>query len=621
MRACANGRARSMVEKGDWLMAYEKFGSDNAQIAGFGGGVISEDGNVLLSGSADTGEALLFGPAAMREIQSNVANGDFALGPQDPLAEITAEDNPLPYWTVVQTGSAPTISAAIVASATTTSGNALTLTAAANAGVGSAFELKRYVPIAGNANRSSAYHPEVYIGTTTGSATDKLRVRITLTATAVDADLNALTVSATANGTASAIITQSLFTNWIVPDAKAAFILLSVKVDVPTTAPVAAVTVPVLETRIARSEGAIAFPALQNASAQPWIIQNENLNFEIFPQTELDPSITMESNASTSNYNINLLANNANGVINISSGGFATLSGASAFVEASANVNIESGTDDIYLKSGASDVIVQDTLASDGTNPRILFQNKNGTNFAGIKSGAANVIQILNSNSTTDYAQLWAERIYPMNGSTASRYISDDGTRTSFSGGIDVNASSTMTSAVLSSTLSAFTVYGTSGGTSISASGGGDIEATGADTSVPISGNGELTAIPNTTTATTNSARWVLISGSRYGLRRDSSTRRVKTNIVEADDAVLAAAKNLRAVHYEALEKDGEGNIVPSGKHTLGLIAEEIAEAGLGCAVTYDGEGLPDGYDERVLIAALLHRVNDLERRLSELEK
>jgi predicted HD phosphohydrolase len=29
---------------------------------------------------------------------------------------------------------------------------------------------------------------------------------------------------------------------------------------------------------------------------------------------------------------------------------------------------------------------------------------------------------------------------------------------------------------------------------------------------------------------------------------------------------------------------------------------------------------LPDGYDERVIIAALLHRLNDLEARLAELE-
>jgi hypothetical protein len=578
-----------MVKKGDWLMAYEKLGSDNAQIAGFGGGVISEDGNVLLSGSADTGEALLFGPAAMREIQSNVANGDFALGPQDPLAAITAEDNPLPYWTVVQTGSAPTISAAIVASATTAGGNALTLTAAASAGVGSAFELKRYVPIAGNANRSSAYHPEVYIGTTTGSGTDKLRVRITLTATAVDADLNALTVSATANGTASTLTAKSLFTNWIVPDAKAAFILLSIKVDVPTTAPVAAVTVPVLETRIARSEGAIAFPALQNPSGQPWIIQNDNLDFEIFPQTELDPSLTMESDASTGNYNIDLVANNADGVLQLTGNGWATLSGGITTVEgefvditATDSIDIVSGTGitiasgdaagDILLASGGSDVIVMDTLTSNGTNPRIMFRDKNGTTYAGVKSGASGVVQILSGTSATTYAQLWAARIYPMNGSTASRYIYDTGSVTAVSGSFESP----------SGYIQANTFYADS-----------------------ITG----------TTATTNAAIWVLTGGTTYNLRRNTSSMRYKTNIVDADDAVLEAAKKIQPRHYESTIED------EAGATRLGFIAEEVAAAGLTHAVGYDAEGRIDTIDPTALIAALYARVNDLESRLSELEK
>jgi hypothetical protein len=294
----------------------------------------------------------------------------------------------------------------------------------------------------------------------------------------------------------------------------------------------------------------------------------------------------------------------------------------SSNVTSAGNITLNSGGD-VILQMDANDVVVQDTEAANGTNPRILFRDKSGTTYTGIKSGAANVVQILNGTSATDYAQLWAERIYPMNGSTASRYIYDDGTRTAFSGGIDVNGSSTLTTATFSSTVissSAATAFSATGTGNVSLSGGGDVVLTGADTSVPITGNGELLAIPNTTTLTTNSARWVLISGSQYGLRRDSSTRRVKTNIIEADEAVLAAAKNLRAVHYEALEKDEEGNTVPSGNHTLGLIAEEIVEAGLGCAVTYDGEGLPDGYDERVIIAALLHRINDLETRLSALE-
>jgi len=284
----------------------------------------------------------------------------------------------------------------------------------------------------------------------------------------------------------------------------------------------------------------------------------------------------------------------------------------------------EAGTSsNLNLRASSGLVVLQDSNVANGTNPRLGFYDKSGTAYSNVKSGAAGVVQILSGSSATTYAQLWAARIYPMNGSTASRYISDDGTRTSFSGGINVNASSTLTSATFSSSIVSTlngTAFNATGSGDVSLSGGGDILLTGADTSVPITGNGELKAIPNTTTLTTNSARWVLVSGNQYGLRRDSSTRRVKTNIVEADAAVLAAAKNLRAVHYEALEKDNDGNVVPSGKHTLGLIAEEILEAGLGCAVTYDGEGLPDGYDERVLIAALIHHVNDLETRLAALE-
>ena len=210
-------------------------------------------------------------------------------------------------------------------------------------------------------------------------------------------------------------------------------------------------------------------------------------------------------------------------------------------------------------------------------------------------------------NDTGNRANITTARIFP--GDQATRYISDDGTNTTFSAGVEVTNDTTARS--FYSTSSSLALYGSSGG---------DVSLRGADTSVPISGNGELQSIPNTTTATTNSARWVLVSGSTYGLRRDSSTRRVKTNIVQADDAVLAAAKRLRAVHFEPLEKDEDGNLRGTGQLTLGLIAEEIEEAGLKCAVTYDAEGLPDGYDERVLLAALVHHVSDLEERLAALE-
>jgi hypothetical protein len=231
-----------------------------------------------------------------------------------------------------------------------------------------------------------------------------------------------------------------------------------------------------------------------------------------------------------------------------------------------------------------------------------------------VKLSTTHVIKPLNTgtvqftrNDTGDRSSITVGRVFP--GTQTTRYIDATASAITFSDDI-----------VVSGSTSATGFYSSSASITLAGSPGGDITLTGGDTSVPISGNGELNTIPNTTTATTNSARWVSTGGSTYGLRRDSSTRRVKTNIVQADEGVLAAAKRLRAVHFEPLEKDDEGNLRGTGQLTLGLIAEEILEAGLGCAVTYDAEGLPDGYDERVLLAALVHHVSDLEARLAALE-
>ena len=565
MRARANGRAWTMAKKGDRLMAYEKFGSDNAQIAGFGGGVISEDGNVLLSGNADTGEALLFGPAAIREIQAGVANGDFALGPQDPLAAITAEDNPLPYWTYASNLSG--ISAAI-ATASTAAGQALTFTAAASGAVGSSITLTRYVPIAGNANRNQAYQPEVYVLTGTGTSGDRGRVRLTLTATAVDANLSPLTATATFFSSAFNLSNKSLVTDWFTPDATAAFILLTLVVSIPTTAPAAAVTMPITEVRLNVGVSTTAFPNATNPAHSPWIVESLDESsigtFRIYNagSTQTDPSLLLEYDETGLVGSAWLTADS----------GQANITGDTVDISATAGTFIESGTDDIYLKSGASDVIVQDTLASNGTNPRIMFRDKNGTTYAGVKSGAANVIQILNGTSATDYAQLWAERIYPMNGSTASRYMYDDGTRIAFSSGIDAAGTVICSGAMISDAIS-------------------------------------------TTTQTSSAAIWVLSSGTTYSLRRNSSSARYKTNIVDVDDVVLEAARKIKPRHYESTIEDEKGAT------RLGFIAEEVEAAGLTHAVGYDADGRPESLDATALIAALYARVNDLERRLSELEK
>jgi hypothetical protein len=271
------------------------------------------------------------------------------------------------------------------------------------------------------------------------------------------------------------------------------------------------------------------------------------------------------------------------------------------------NLFSRSGSNDIAT-SGDFEIGISDT----STQGAIIFKGGSGGSIRAFSATAGNDSIGIYNTSGSAFGFLVAENFYP--GGQGSAFLTHDG-NFNFNDSVDVTGNVTATGSLQGSTI-----YSTSAGLAFVGSTGGDLFLTGADTSVPISGNGEVTAIPNTTTATTNSARWVFISGNTYGLRRDSSTRRVKTNIVQADEGVLAAAKRLRAVHFEPLEKDEDGNLRGTGQLTLGLIAEEILEAGLGCAVTYDAEGLPDGYDERVLMAAMLHHISDLEARLAALE-
>jgi Chaperone of endosialidase len=228
-------------------------------------------------------------------------------------------------------------------------------------------------------------------------------------------------------------------------------------------------------------------------------------------------------------------------------------------------------TSKMLLQANGADVIVQDTNAADGTNPRIIFRPRTGADYAGLKSGAVGVLQVLSGSTSTTYGQLWAARVYPMNGSTASRYIYDDGNQTVFSGPVLANG-----------VVNCDTV--------------------------------RSTAIPPTTN-TTNAAIWVVNAGSDYTLKRNSSSQRYKTNIRDTDEAVLTAAKNIKPKHYESTIAD------EAGETRLGFIAEEVLAAGLSHAVGYDGEGRVETIDATALVAALYARVNDLETRLKALEE
>ena len=152
-----------------------KYGTNLEGFGAFEGGVNADKGAPLVSTSSDGETSLLFGPAALREIQAGVANGDFAI-PPDAAGDTITEENPLPYWTFTDVDSAGAITAAIIADAGAGSGNILRFTIAAETTTGKSVTLSRFVPVASSASRSFAFYAEATFenATDTYQATAKL---------------------------------------------------------------------------------------------------------------------------------------------------------------------------------------------------------------------------------------------------------------------------------------------------------------------------------------------------------------------------------------------------------------------------------------------------------------
>ena len=149
-----------------------KYGTNLEGFGAFEGGVNADKGAPLVSTSSDGETALLFGPAALREIQAGVANGDFAIPPDDASATITAE-NPLPYWTFTDVNSAGAITCAVVTDATAASTNVLRWSVAASTLTGKSATLTRNIPIASSQDRNFSYMlmAETKNGSATGGGT------------------------------------------------------------------------------------------------------------------------------------------------------------------------------------------------------------------------------------------------------------------------------------------------------------------------------------------------------------------------------------------------------------------------------------------------------------------
>jgi hypothetical protein len=233
-----------------------KYGTNLEGFGAFEGGVNGDSGATLVATNSDGEKSQLFGPAALREIQANVANGDFEVLPKDATGAIS-EENPLPYWSFTD-NSGGRIVATSAPSTLAVGQNILrfTLTNAVNA---DEVYFTRYVPVPTSEARTYGNQPRVAIAAATASA----NYRITWSAQYVMADLETTTgTSASSNRTGTDMNTAvsggttgaeyQLNPNGTgSAPVDAAYLLL--KLSVNATGSVASATLDIAEIRIDRS--------------------------------------------------------------------------------------------------------------------------------------------------------------------------------------------------------------------------------------------------------------------------------------------------------------------------------------------------------------------------------
>jgi hypothetical protein len=233
-----------------------KYGTNLEGFGAFEGDVNADNGATLVATNSDGEKSQLFGPAALREIQANVANGDFEVLPNDATAAIS-EENPLPYWTFTD-NSGGSIVATSAPSTLAVGQNILRFTLTDAVDTDEVY-FTRYVPVPTSEARTYGNQPRVAVAAATASA----NYRITWSAQYVMADLETTTGTsasssrtgtqmntAVSGGTTGAEYQLNPNGTGSAP-VDAAYLLL--KLSVNATGSVASATLDIAEIRIDRS--------------------------------------------------------------------------------------------------------------------------------------------------------------------------------------------------------------------------------------------------------------------------------------------------------------------------------------------------------------------------------
>jgi hypothetical protein len=218
-----------------------KYGTNLEGFGAFEGGVNADKGAPLVSTSSDGETALLFGSAALREIQAGVANGDFAIPPDDASATITAE-NPLPYWTFTDVNSAGAITCAIAEDTSSGSTNVLRWSIANLTTTGKSAQISRYIPIPTSRDRALTIVPDAYVSEALGT-----NAQFRLTYSYVKQDLTTTGTGATGTrGTVGSLGATMGTTNTAPSDAAYVYLVITAE----TTGTTAALTGDIAEIKL-----------------------------------------------------------------------------------------------------------------------------------------------------------------------------------------------------------------------------------------------------------------------------------------------------------------------------------------------------------------------------------
>jgi hypothetical protein len=618
-----------------------KYGTDLTGLGGYEGGVNSEQGAPLLSTSSDGEKAILFGSSALRSIHGGITNGDFAVAPDDPSADIS-EENALPYFT--WDNSSGTAFRAIVATDNAFVNDNRTVRILVGTAITSGTAtLSRVEPLGATGGVGNAFLPfATFSGNSSAGTGVKVKVSFEFLGNDQETVLGTTLATAEVPWEDSSGEPSSLYATF---DGQPGFLLPQ------HAAPAGAEYIKTKVVFRATAAGGTGFYEVGFRSIDIVDIGLERGNSTVLINEDVSPD------------------DFAAGHIQQFNGTIQIVSGKSDFVGAD-NAQIFVGVEDFTMPDRGQIVLDANTgeinLLADGG----VTANSDLTVAGDITSSSTNTItgDKFRATSTTDASlsstghafQIGAssgqnlridsnEIMVVNNGGTTGMFLQSDGGTLQVGGNTTIVGTLTATNLVSDNdvTLSGTVINQRASATAdvwLSSQTGDSvnrflIEANGnlfwgsgsatrdtnlyrgaanlleTDDNLQVGSQLRVVA-PTGTTQTSSQAIYFFVSANgSYELRRNTSSARYKTNIVDADEVVLEAARKVKPRHYESTIE------AEAGATRLGFIAEEIHEAGLTHAVGYDADGKPETIDPTALIAALWHRVNDLESRLRELEK